>query len=60
MTERKDWLTQTWEIKRVMAQRYSGAKASEQVKDMRQRVHNEWARRRWPLICVQDQTPATH
>ncbi len=49
MSETKDWLEQTWEIKRQMAERYAGMPASEQVADMNAKVIEEWRKRGWTL-----------
>ena len=49
MTEPNDWLHETWNIKRALAERYAGVTPSEQLRDMRARVEAEWARRGWTL-----------
>lgn len=47
MSEPMDWLEQTWEIKRKIAEKYAGVAMSEQIRDMRERVMEEWKRRGW-------------
>jgi hypothetical protein len=49
MTEPNDWLHQTWDIKRILSERYAGVTPSAQLRDMRARVEAEWARRGWTL-----------
>ena len=43
-----DWLEQTWEIKRNIARRYAGVPMSEQMRDMRKRLQEEFRRQGWP------------
>ena len=47
MSDKKDWLEQTWEIKRQIAAEYAGVSPSRQLKDMRAKVIKEWKRRGW-------------
>jgi len=50
MSDQKDWLDETWEIKRRLAERFAGVRASEQVKSMRESVLREWKKRGWELV----------
>jgi len=50
MSNQKDWLEDTWDIKRRLAERYAGVTASEQLKSMREAVAREWKRRGWELV----------
>jgi hypothetical protein len=45
-----DWLEQTWEIKRKLAEQYSKMTPSAQLKEMTQQVRCEWERRGWSLL----------
>lgn len=47
MTKSKDWLEQTWEIKRNIARRYADVPISEQLSDMHARVLEEFRKRGW-------------
>ena len=49
MNSQRDWLKQTCEIKRKMAEKYADKPASEQVRDMRESVLREWKKRGWTL-----------
>lgn len=49
MSNRTDWLEQTWEIKRKLAEEYADRTASEQLRDMRESVLHEWEKRGWTL-----------
>lgn len=48
MDKPTDWLEQTWEIKRNIARRYAGVPMSEQLRDMRERLREEFKRQGWP------------
>jgi len=48
MDKPMDWLEQTWEIKRSIAQRYAGVPMSEQLRDMRERLRKEFEKQGWP------------
>lgn len=48
MDKPMDWLEQTGEIKRAIARRYAGVPMSEQLRDMRERLHKEFEKQRWP------------
>jgi hypothetical protein len=49
MTDRTEWLEETWEIKRKLAEKYADVQPSEQVKQMRDLVVREWKKRGWTL-----------
>ena len=49
MTDTRDWLEQTWDIKGKLARQYEGKSASEQLHAMRQAVLREWEKRGWTL-----------
>jgi len=53
-----DWLEQTWEIKRNLAEQYAGVSASEALARMRESVREEWVKRGWNLL--QRVPPHTH
>ena len=48
MSKPVDWLEQTWEIKRNTARRYAGIPMSEQLRDMRERLKEEFRKQGWP------------
>ena len=48
MSKPVDWLEQTWEIKRNIARRYAGVPMSEQLRDMRERLKEEFRKQGWP------------
>ena len=48
MSNPVDWLEQTWEIKRNIARRYAGVPMSEQFRDMRERLKEEFRKQGWP------------
>ena len=48
MSKPVDWLEQTWEIKRNIARRYAGVPMSEQLRDMRERLKEEFKKQGWP------------
>ena len=48
MSSPVDWLEQTWEIKRNIARRYAGVPMSEQLRDMRERLKEEFRKQGWP------------
>jgi hypothetical protein len=48
MSNAADWLEQTWEIKRNIARRYAGVPMSEQLRDMRERLKDEFQKQGWP------------
>jgi len=56
MSDQTDWLQQTWDIKSKLAEKYAGRPASEQLRDMRDRVEREWEKRGWALT----DRPAAH
>jgi len=50
MDAQMNWLEQTWEIKRKIAEQYAGVSPSEQLRDMSERVAEEWRKRGWTLV----------
>jgi hypothetical protein len=47
MDKRNDWLEETWEIKRAIAEKYTGKPMSEQLRDMHVSVLEEFRKRGW-------------
>ncbi len=47
MDKRHDWLEETWEIKRAIAQKYAGKPMSEQLRDMHISVLEDFRKRGW-------------
>lgn len=47
MDKRHDWLEETWEIKRAIAEKYAGKPMSEQLRDMHVSVLEEFRKRGW-------------
>ncbi len=47
MNKCKDWLEETWEIKRAIAEQYAGKPVSKQLRDMHVSVLEEFRNRGW-------------
>ena len=62
MDKPADWLEETWEIKRGIAQRYAGVPMSQQLSEMHICVLEEFRKRGWeypePSFVGQDSVPS--
>ena len=50
MSNRADWLEQTWEIKAKLAEKYADVSPSDHLEAMRESVVREWKKRGWTLV----------
>ena len=60
MVEHKDWLEETWEIKKTLARRYAGKPMSQQLQDAHACVREEFRKRGWEYPEPAVIRPTTH